>query len=49
MIKPVIRTHTYWMTIKEYKKMCKNKPKNKPRNIKVNTDNTIIRTHIHFI
>lgn len=45
MMKPVIRTHTYWMTVKEYKKMCKNKP----RNIKVNTDNTIIRTHIHFI
>ena len=45
MIKPVIRTHTYWMNVKEYKKLSKNKP----RNIKLNTDNTIIRTHIHFI
>ena len=24
MIKPVIRTHTYWMTVKEYNKMCIN-------------------------
>ena len=45
MIKPVIRTHTYWMTVKEYKKMSKKKP----INIKLNTDNTIIRTHINFI
>ena len=45
MIKPVIRTHTYWMTVKEYKKMSKNKS----RNIKLNTDSTIIRTHINFI
>ena len=40
-----VRTHTYWMTVKEYKKWSKNKP----ANIKFNKDNTVTRTHIIFI
>ncbi len=39
-----IRTHTYWMTIKEYKKWSKNVPKNKV----LNDDKTLIRRHIIF-
>jgi hypothetical protein len=39
-----IRTHKYWMTIKEYKKWSKNVPK-----IKVlNNDKILIRRHIIF-
>jgi hypothetical protein len=44
-MKQHIRTHTYWMTLKEYKKFSKNKPSP----IKINNDNTITRTHIIFI
>ncbi len=40
-----VRTHTYWMTVKEYKKWSKNKPSPIP----FNNDTTITRTHIHFI
>lgn len=41
MISQTIRTHTYFISYKEYKKMCKNiyKP----------TDNYPTRTHIFFI
>ena len=40
-----VRTHTYWMTVKEYKKWSKSKP----AEIKPNNDGTVTRTHIHFL
>ena len=40
-----VRTHTYWMTYKEYKKWSKHNP---PM-IKLNNDNIVTRTHIIFI
>jgi len=39
-----VRTHTYWMTMKEYKKWSKNAP----RVIRFNNDKTKTRTHIYF-
>ena len=39
-----IRTHTYWMTIKEYKKWSNKLPKK----INFNNDNILTRTHIYF-
>jgi hypothetical protein len=42
-MKPV-RTHTLWMTLKEYKKWSKTKQEN----IVFNNDKTITRTHIYF-
>ncbi len=43
-----VRTHTYWMTIKEYVKWSKTRqpeiPFNNNNNVKI-----IRRTHIHFI
>jgi len=39
-----VRTHTLWMTMKEYKKWSKNN-KNK---IVFNNDKTKTRTHIYF-
>ena len=39
-----VRTHTYWMTIKQYKKMSK-----REINIKKYNDGTCNRTHIYFI
>ena len=39
-----IRTHTLWMTLKEYKKWSKTKQEN----IVLNNDKTITRTHIYF-
>ena len=40
-----IRTHTYWMTYKEYKKWSAKRDKE----YRLNTDNTVTRTHIIFI
>ena len=40
-----VRTHTYWMTVKEYKKWSKSKP----AEIKPDNDGTVTRTHIHFL
>jgi hypothetical protein len=39
-----IRTHTYWMNIKEYKKWSKTNFLNKNKD-----DNVVTRTHIIFI
>ena len=39
-----IRTHTYWMSIKEYKKHSKHRV----NDIKLKHDDTITRTHIYF-
>lgn len=39
-----IRTHTYWMSVKEYKKHAKHKGKE----IKIKGDETVTRTHIYF-
>ena len=39
-----IRTHKYWMNIKEYKKWSKTNFLNKNKN-----DNVVTRTHIIFI
>lgn len=43
-----VRTHTYWMTIKEYLKWSKTRqpeiPFNNNTNVKI-----IRRTHIHFV
>jgi len=38
-----VRTHTLWMTVKQYKKWSKNKQENIIFN-----DKTITRTHIYF-
>lgn len=38
-----IRTHTYWLSVKEYRKMSKSK-----NEIKMNNDNIATRTHIFF-
>jgi hypothetical protein len=40
----VIRTHTYWMTSKEYRKSANNQS----CYMKMNNDNTLTRTHIYF-
>lgn len=40
-----VRTHTYWMTYKEYKKWVKSKPDI----ININSESTITRIHIHFV
>jgi hypothetical protein len=40
-----VRTHTRWMTIKEYKKWSNNKN----RSIPFNNDKTITRSHIYFV
>ncbi len=40
-----VRTHAYWMTVKEYKTWSKSKP----TEIKPNNDGTVTRTHIHFL
>ena len=40
-----VRTHAYWMTVKEYKKWSKSKP----AEIKPDNDGTVTRTHIHFL
>jgi len=45
MVMERVRTHTYWMTVREYKKWSKHKP----TIIKFNNDNTVNRTHIIFI
>ena len=39
-----VRTHIYWLTPKEYRKMSKQSIEHKY----VNDDNTITRTHIYF-
>ena len=39
-----IRTHTYWLTPKEYRKMTKHPIEYAI----VNSDNTVTRTHIYF-
>ena len=39
-----IRTHTYWMSVKEYKKHSKHRE----NEIKLTGDKTITRTHIYF-
>jgi hypothetical protein len=39
----MVRTHTYWMTIKEYKKWSKKKEEYKKY-----SNGTITRTHIYF-
>jgi len=39
-----LRTHTLWLTMKEYKKWSKNKYSN----IVLNNDKTKTRTHIYF-
>lgn len=39
-----VRTHIYWMMIKEYERWSKNKP----NDIRV-IDDTITRKHIYFI
>lgn len=44
VMKMTIRTHTYWMTVKQYKKWSKNIQKNKV----LNNDKTLTRTHIIF-
>lgn len=43
-IKNYIRTHTYWMTVKEYKKRSKYRLKHN-----INNSNVITRTHIYFV
>ena len=40
-----VRTHTYWMTFKEYKKWSTKRD----NEYKLNNDNTLTRTHIIFI
>ena len=41
-----IRTHTYWMTRKEYKIWSKHRPSN----VDINGNNNVItRTHIYFV
>jgi hypothetical protein len=45
MVMEQVRTHTYWMTFREYKKWSKHKP----TTIRINTDNTVTRTHIIFV
>jgi hypothetical protein len=45
MVMEQVRTHTYWMTFKEYKKWSKHNH----TEIKLNNDNTVTRTHIIFI
>jgi len=49
----IIRTHTYWMTTKEYKKWSKNRPDNIQVDVKSksksNNNNVVTRTHIHFV
>ena len=39
-----VRTHTLWMTVKQYKKWSNNKSEN----ITLKKDNTKTRTHIYF-
>lgn len=39
-----IRTHTYWISVKEYKKHSKHRK----NNIKIKGDKTVTRTHIYF-
>ena len=39
-----IRTHTYWMSVKEYKKHSKHRE----NEIKLTGDKIITRTHIYF-
>jgi hypothetical protein len=39
----MVRTHTYWMTIKEYKKWSK-----KQEEYKKYSDGIVTRTHIYF-
>lgn len=43
-----VRTHTYWMTIKEYVKWSKSTPTEVPFNNDTNVK-IIRRTHIHYI
>lgn len=40
-----IRTHTYWMSIREYK----NYSKHRKNDIKIKGDKTITRTHVYFM
>jgi len=40
-----VRTHTYWMTVKEYNKWSKSRPVE----IKMNNCNNMTRTHVRFV
>ena len=45
-MKPIVRTHTYFMTFKEYKRIFLKEKSNK-LNISIN-NNVLTRTHIIF-
>lgn len=46
IMKPIVRTHTYFMTFKEYKRIFLKEKSNK-LNISIN-NNVLTRTHIIF-
>lgn len=48
MEKQQVRTHTYFISFKEYKKQFLKQNNVNNNNYKLNTDNTLTRTHIIF-
>jgi hypothetical protein len=45
---PQVRTHTYFMSMKEYKKKFLKNVIEDSNKYRLNTDNTLTRTHIIF-
>jgi hypothetical protein len=48
MEKQQVRTHTYFISMKEYKKQFLKQNNDNNNKYKLNTDNTLTRTHIIF-
>ena len=44
----IVKTHTYWMSVKQYKKHSKNLPSEIKFDDKSNT-NILTRTHVYFV
>ena len=44
----IVKTHTYWMTVNQYKKHSKNLPSEIKFDDKSNT-NILTRTHVYFV